>query len=133
VSDDFDSLFDAPVTPADTAPRSTAAYAYQPTPEPEPLPLANTEPEKPFIWLPLYKAGMRVYYKDKPHTVSHVLISKGNLFVHLAEMEGAIPADMVQVEWTRLTVTFSERKPKPALPSPQPQPAAVPAELKPVI
>lgn len=86
MSDDFDALFDEPAT----------------TPAIAPAPSANKAPE-PVVrttWMAIYKPGASVHYKGESHTVTHVLISKGELFVGLKDIEAVIPHEKVSVELT---------------------------------
>lgn len=62
--------------------------------------------DPPTVWIPLLKPGTQVRYQDKPYTVGHVLISKGDLFVNMKEIEGAIPADKVRVKPTQIDLNL---------------------------
>ena len=48
----------------------------------------------------IYKKGTTVQYKGSNHTVTHVQISKGNLFVGMQDIEGVIPHEKVNVALT---------------------------------
>jgi hypothetical protein len=111
LSDDFDELFDAPAPVA--APASAAAsvaappptsLASAPAPAPAPTPVAVRAPflDPTTVWMPLLKPGSEVRFQDKPYTLGHVLLSKGDLFVNLKEMEGAIPAEKIRVRLTQI-------------------------------
>lgn len=95
MSDNFDDLFDAPASTSAATPAATVTLKVK-------APLS----EATKIWMPLFKPGSEVRYDNKPYTVSHVLISKGNLFVNLKEMEGAIPAEKVRVKLTEMTLNL---------------------------
>ena len=106
MSDDFDDLFDTQVPPS--GPSESQAIAPVKTPASASASSAVTAPAT--FWLPVYRPGMQVRYKDTKYTVSHVLISKGNLFVHVKELESAIPSEKVNVEWTKFTLHLPLRK-----------------------
>ncbi len=48
----------------------------------------------------IYKRGATVQYKGNNHTVTHVQISKGNLFVGMQDVDGVIPQEKVIVPLT---------------------------------
>jgi len=48
----------------------------------------------------IYKRGATVQYKGSNHTVTHVQISKGNLFVGMQDVDGVIPHEKVIVPLT---------------------------------
>lgn len=106
LSDDFDELFDSPAsTPAAPAtPLQVTAPA--PTPAPAPVPVKPPFLDPPTLWMPLLKPGTEVRFQDKPYTVGHVLISKGDLFVNLREIEGAISAEKVRVRLTQINLNL---------------------------
>jgi len=89
VIDDIDSLFGLQASGAD-----------RPA-EPSP-PLATSS-----IRLPLFRSGTRVSYQGNPCTVSHVMISRGQLLVHLHETGSAVHADQLVLEPTRLSTRRS--------------------------
>jgi hypothetical protein len=84
VIDDIDSLFGLQASGADSRA------------EPSP-PLATNS-----IRLPLFRPGTRVSYQGNPCTVSHVMISRSQLLVHLHETGSAVHADELVLEPTRL-------------------------------
>ena len=86
LSDDFDALFDEPA--------QTPAIAPAPSADKAPEPVDRT------TWMAIYKPGASVRYKGENHTVTHVLISKGELFVGLRDVEGVVPHEKVSVELT---------------------------------
>jgi hypothetical protein len=120
LSDDFDALFDSPASPpaapttsapaaapaAEPAPAATIAPSAAPSTAPAAaaLPVVAKAPflDPPTLWMPLLKPGTEVRFQDKPYTVGHVLISKGDLFVNLKEIEGAIPAEKIRVRLTQI-------------------------------
>lgn len=108
MSDDFDDLFDAPVTPRAAAPATTPATAPATSTAVTPAkPLVKaTLTESMSVWMPIFRPGAQVHYQSKPYTVSHVLISKGDLFVYLKEIEGVVPAEKVRVELTHFTLNL---------------------------
>ena len=65
-----------------------------------PAPQSDTEPPVRCIWMAIYKRGATVQYKGNNHTVTHVQISKGNLFVGMQNVDGVIPHEKVSVPLT---------------------------------
>jgi hypothetical protein len=61
----------------------------------------------PVVHLPLYRPGTRVLHQGQPHTVSHVVISRGDLTLHLQESGLTVSADKVQLAPTRLVLQRS--------------------------
>ncbi|WP_143029147.1 hypothetical protein [Rhodoferax sp. OV413] len=102
MSDDFDDLFDAPASTVTAAPTPAAASAPAPAPVPATLPVPAPAAETPVrcIWMAIYKRGATVQYKGNNHTVTHVQISKGNLFVGMQDIDGVIPHEKVSVPLT---------------------------------
>jgi len=89
VKDEFDRLFDL-----------QAAEADSPA-EPSPPPDTSS------IRLPLFRPGTRVSHQGQPCTVSHVLISRGQLLVHLHETNSPVRPDQLFLEPTRLLLRRS--------------------------
>lgn len=58
----------------------------------------------------IYRAGAQVRYKGKSFTISHVLISKGELFVSLRDMEGVVPHAKIDIPLTRLRLNARTRQ-----------------------
>ena len=89
MKDDFDRLFDLQASGADSLA--------------EPSPPLDTSS----IRLPLFRPGTRVSYLGNPCTVSHVMISRGQLHVHLHETGSAVRADELVLAPTRLSTRRS--------------------------
>jgi hypothetical protein len=70
-------------------------------------PLAATPENPPSVRLRLFKPGMHVTYQGQACTVSHVVISRGQLLVNLQETGNAVDADKLQVEVTRILLQRS--------------------------
>ena len=68
-------------------------------------PTASEEP--PVAHLPLYRPGTRVVYQGQYCTVGHVVISRGELLVHLQEPGVSVTADKVQLSPTRILLQRS--------------------------
>lgn len=66
---------------------------------PEP---ATAEPT--IVHLPLYRPGTRVSYQGQYCTVSHIVISRGDLLVHLQEVNASVPAEKLQLAPTRMVL-----------------------------
>jgi hypothetical protein len=66
-------------------------------------PTASEEP--PVAHLPLYRPGTRVVYQGQYCTVGHVMISRGELLVHL--QEPGVSAEKVQHAPTRILLQRS--------------------------
>ena len=71
------------------------------------VPLASTAEGPPSVRLRLFRPGMRVTYQGQTCTVSHIVISRGQLQVNLQETGTAVDADRVQVETTRILLRRS--------------------------
>jgi hypothetical protein len=54
------------------------------------------------LHLPLFKSGARVSYEGKPYTVSHVIVSRSKLMVHLQETGNWVYSEKLTVEPTWL-------------------------------
>ncbi len=63
---------------------------------------ARAEPT--ILHLPLYHPGTRVVYEGQYCTVSHVVISRGLLQVHLRETDSTVDASKVQLTPTRVVL-----------------------------
>jgi hypothetical protein len=53
--------------------------------------------------MPLFRPGTRVGYKGSLCTVSHVVLSHGELLVYLHETKGTVHADKLLLEPSRLS------------------------------
>jgi hypothetical protein len=74
----------------------------------QPTPAAPTGSEEPPVaHLPLYRPGTRVVYQGQYYTVGHVVISRGDLLVHLQEPGVSVTADKVQLAPTRILLQRS--------------------------
>jgi hypothetical protein len=74
----------------------------------QPTPAAPTGFEEPPVaHLPLYRPGTRVVYQGQYCTVGHVVISRGDLLVHLQEPGVSVTADKVQLAPTRILLQRS--------------------------
>lgn len=74
----------------------------------QPTPAAPTDAEEPPVaHLPLYRPGTRVVYQGQYCTVGHVVISRGDLLVHLQEPGISVTADKVQLAPTRILLQRS--------------------------
>lgn len=67
------------------------------------------------MWIALYKPGTGVKFEGKPHTVSHVHISRKGLFVRLKEKDGVVPAEKVDVPLTRMVLPLGAYQANPLL------------------
>jgi hypothetical protein len=75
---------------------------------PQPHDAAATGPGGPLVvHLPLYRPGTQVVHQGQHQTVSHVIISRGDLTVHLQESGLTVPAEKVQLAPTRLVLQRS--------------------------
>ena len=63
---------------------------------------ATTDEEPPVAHIPLYRPGTLVIHQGQTCTVSHVVISRGDLMVNIKETGLTIPADKLQLTPTRL-------------------------------
>lgn len=69
----------------------------------QPTSAASTDAEEPPVaHLPLYRPGTRVVYQGQTCTVGHVVVSRGELLVHLQETGLSVTADKVQLSPTRI-------------------------------
>jgi len=59
-------------------------------------------PDHSCFRMPLFRPGTRVGYKGSLCTVSHVLISRGELLVYLQETKDTVNADTLILEPSRL-------------------------------
>lgn len=113
LSDDFDELFDSPAStpaaPATPLQVTAPTAAPAPTAAQAPVPVKAPFLDPPTLWMPLLKPGTEVRFQDKPYTVGHVLISKGDLFVNLREVEGAISAEKVRVRLTQINLNLPSK------------------------
>ncbi|WP_394789824.1 hypothetical protein [Rhodoferax sp.] len=126
MSDDFDDMFDNPAAAvaakaesapapakATATPVSTGLSAFPPVtiaaPSVGPVAMTNAHlsPDDPEMWMPIYRSGTSVDYKGQRYTISHVLISRGNLFVSLKDLEGVIPSEKIIVPLTRFSLRNS--------------------------
>jgi hypothetical protein len=74
----------------------------------QPQDAASAGPEEPPVaHLPLYRPGTQVLHQGQYQTVSHVIISRGDLTVHLQESGLTVPAEKVQLAPTRLVLQRS--------------------------
>jgi len=53
--------------------------------------------------MPLFRPGTRVNYKGNLCTVSHVVLSRGELLVYLHETKGTVHSDKLLLEPSLLT------------------------------
>lgn len=60
-------------------------------------------PDRDCFHLPLFRQGTRVGYKGNLCTVSHVIVSQGELLVYLDEIKSAVHSDKLLLEPSRLT------------------------------
>lgn len=86
MKDEIDRLFDLQATGADSP--------AEPSPP----------PETRSIRLPLFRSGSRVSYQGNLCTVSHVMLSRSQLFVHLHETSSPVRADLLYLEPTRVSL-----------------------------
>jgi hypothetical protein len=63
--------------------------------------------EPPVAHLPLYRPGTRVVYQGQYCTVDHVVITRGELLVHLQEPGVSVTAEKVQLSPTRILLQRS--------------------------
>ena len=63
---------------------------------------AAPSPDNSCFRMPLFRPGTRVGYKGNLCTVSHVLISRGELLVYLQETKDTVNADKLSLEPSRL-------------------------------
>jgi hypothetical protein len=63
--------------------------------------------EPPVAHLPLYRPGTRVVYQGQYCTIGHVVISRGELLVHLQEPGVSVTAEKVQLAPTRILLQRS--------------------------
>ena len=63
---------------------------------------AKPAPDAGNIRMPLFSPGTRVSYQGALCTVNHVMISRGQLMVHLSETHRLVPAEQLFVEPTRI-------------------------------
>jgi hypothetical protein len=74
----------------------------------QPSDAAPTGPDEPPVaHLPLYRPGTRVVYQGQYCTVGHVVISRGELLVHLQEPGVSVTAEKVQLSPTRILLQRS--------------------------
>ncbi|MBX9872901.1 MAG: hypothetical protein K2X75_12965 [Burkholderiaceae bacterium] len=74
----------------------------------QPTDAAPTAPEEPPVaHLPLYRPGTLVVYQGQTCTVSHVVVSRGELLVSLRETGVTAPAEKVQLAPTRILLQRS--------------------------
>ncbi len=70
----------------------------------QPLDSASASVEPPVAHLPLYRPGTLVVHQGQTCSVSHVVISRGELLVNLRETGLSIPADKLQLAPTRIVL-----------------------------
>jgi hypothetical protein len=74
----------------------------------QPSDAAPTGPDEPPVaHLRLYRPGTRVVYQGQYCTVGHVVISRGELLVHLQEPGVSVTAEKVQLSPTRILLQRS--------------------------
>ena len=56
------------------------------------------------IKLTLFTAGQKVYYKGRPHTVSHVIISQQDIYVSLDGLGIRVREDEIECELTEISL-----------------------------
>ena len=69
--------------------------------------LAPDAQEPPVAYLPIYHPGVSVVYQGQYCTVSHVVLSNGDLMVNLKESGATVSADKVQLAPTRILLQRS--------------------------
>lgn len=73
----------------------------------QPLQAAPLGEEPPVVHLPLYRPGTLVVHKGQTCSVSHVVISRGELMVNLKETGMTVPAEKVQLSPSRILLQRS--------------------------
>ena len=68
----------------------------------QPSEAAPASEDPPVAHLPLYRSGTLVIHQGQTCTVSHVVLSRGELLVNIKETGLSIPADKLQLTPTRL-------------------------------
>ena len=63
---------------------------------------AAPPPDNSCLRMPLFRPGTRVGYKGNLCTVSHVLVSRGELLVYLQETKSTVKAGKLSLEPSRL-------------------------------
>lgn len=86
--------------------KNESAY-LQATQDPQAGHDAPAAAEPTIVHLPLYRPGTRVSYQGQYCTVSHVVISRGDLLVHLQEVGATVPAEKLQLALTRMVLQRS--------------------------
>ncbi|HCY14686.1 MAG: hypothetical protein A2Z93_03325 [Curvibacter sp. GWA2_64_110] len=87
MKDDFDRLFDLQTIPTERS--------------------QEDRTEVPTMEMPLFRPGLPVTYQGQRCTVSHVMLTRSQLFVHLYEIAGAVKAEEIHAEKTRLVLARS--------------------------
>ncbi len=67
----------------------------------QPAPSAN---DPTIVHMPLFRAGTQVVYQGQYCTVSHVIVSRGELQVYLQEIGQTVNAEKVQLAPTRIVL-----------------------------
>lgn len=57
--------------------------------------------KKSFFYLPIFRKGMRVTYKNRYHTIEEVFIRRHDVFLKLSDIVEHVRSDKVDIEMTK--------------------------------
>ena len=61
-------------------------------------------PDAKYFHMPLFRPGIVVQWGNKRETVSHVVVRRSVLLVHLVGIDGPVEADILTLAPTRFTL-----------------------------
>ena len=73
---------------------------------------------RPLGRMPIFRPGTVAYLNGRQTTVSHVLISRGQLFVHVDGQTNPVPCELLEIEpstrtWPADRLLAARQKPSP--------------------